>query len=104
MSERKIWWHSDKETGQFWLHFGLRNSLNLEFIRFDPRVSFSIGEEEIGFCLLGLHCHLESWPIVSKLEKLQGVFSFYWFEDGLWFELWGHLMGDYYNANRGGKK
>lgn len=104
MTERKLWWHSDKETGRFWLHFGLRTSLNLEFTRLDPRLSFDINEERLGFCFLGFHCHLESWPIVSKLEKLQGQFSFYWFEDGLWFELWRHPMGDYYHADPWWKK
>lgn len=81
-----LWWHSDKETGRFWIHSG-RNCLSFEFIR--PRFRFSIyvDGEKLGFCFLGLFIGIEVWELVKRLPTFDS--SFYWFEDGFWLQLFG---------------
>lgn len=83
----KIWSHADKESGQMWIHQG-RNTLCLQFVI--PKFNFhiDIGEESVGFALPGLFVRFDCWTLARRLEKLQGSFSFYWFEGGLWFCLW----------------
>lgn len=97
MSERKIWWHGCRETNRFWLHLG-RYTVAFELGKPQFRLGFEINddfEHTLAGSFCGFYWHIDAMPIRKLFPVVDGSFGFYWFENGLWFELWGDDNGRY---------